>query len=111
VVPHAVQRRHASGQHGGAIGHAHRAGHVEAIEPSTTRSEGVDVWRSNNGIAVATEMVRPMLVGDEHQDIGSLSHDSAFRPAFLMMACHFSASDFKDWRNSWPATPERTNPR
>jgi hypothetical protein len=38
------------------------------------RGEAVEVGRSQNGMTPATEMIAPLFVGAEDQDIGSHAH-------------------------------------
>src|SRR5262249_23738414 len=53
---------------------ADRARHVEAVERCPPRGERVDRRRADGPVAVAAQMVRTQLVGDEEQDIGAVGH-------------------------------------
>src|SRR5215813_3072214 len=74
VVAHAMERGHAPGRKRCAIGLADRARHVEAVERCPPRGERVDRRRADGPVAVAAQMVRTQLVGDEEQDIGAVGH-------------------------------------
>src|SRR5262245_49996012 len=74
VVAHAVQRGHAAGCKRRAVGLAHWARDVEAIEGNPARREPVDRGRADRPVAVAAEVVGAQLVGDEEQDVGAIGH-------------------------------------
>ena len=74
VVPDAVERRHPAGHQRGPVGHADGRGRVEPLEAGARRRQPVDVRRPHHRIAVATQMVRPVLVGDDEEEIGSVAH-------------------------------------
>ena len=74
VVPNPMNRRHAPGHQGGPVGHTHRIGNVEPIELSSTLGNGIDVGCLKYGMSTAAEMIRPVLVSDDKQKIGSITH-------------------------------------
>ena len=69
VVPNAVQRRHPAGHQGRPVGHAHRVGDIEAVKTDAACGDAVDMRRLQDRVAGAAQIVRPLLVGDNHQDI------------------------------------------
>ena len=74
VMAHAVDRGHTPGHQRGAVGHAHRTGNVSAIEAGAAGGDGVDMRGLVDGVAVATEMVGALLIGDEQQEVGAGWH-------------------------------------
>jgi len=69
VAPHPVHRRHPASQQGASVRHADGIGDVGAFEAHAVAGEPVDMRRAHDRIAVAAEMVRAMLVGDEDEKV------------------------------------------
>jgi hypothetical protein len=69
VAAHAVHGRHAARHQGRAIGHADRRRDIEPLEARAARGDRIDVRRLEDRMAVAAEIIDPMLVGDEQQKI------------------------------------------
>jgi len=63
----------------GAVGLANRRGHMEVGETTAARSQRVDVRRAQDRVSRAAQVVGPVLIGDEQQEIGPvcLPHQSA----------------------------------
>ena len=59
---------------GGAIGHAHRIGDVKPVEAGPARGQPVDMRRAQNRIAIASQMIGPVLIGDDKNEIGAFGH-------------------------------------
>ena len=71
VVPDAVDRGHAAGEHRSAVRHADGVGDIAALEAPALRRQRVDVRRAHHAVAVAAEMIGAVLVGDDEQEIGA----------------------------------------
>ena len=69
VVPDAVDRGHAAGEHRSAVRHADGVGDIAALEAPALRRQRVDVRRAHHAVAVAAEMIGAVLVGDDEQEI------------------------------------------
>ena len=74
VAADVVAAGHARGHQAGAVGHAHRAGDVKAIEADAGLGEGVDVGGLQPRMPVAAEEVGAVLVGDVEDEVGTLGH-------------------------------------
>ena len=74
VAADVVAAGHARGHQAGAVGHAHRAGDVKAIEADAGLGEGVDVGGLQQRMAVTAEEVGAVLVGDVEDKVGALGH-------------------------------------
>ncbi len=72
ILPCAVQRRHSSRHQRCAVRHANRRGDVKTLKASAGRGEPVDARRFNDLIAVTTEMVGTVLIGDDQKEIRSI---------------------------------------
>jgi len=70
-----VQRRHPPGHQGCAVRHADRRGDVEALEARARGGQTIDAGRSHPRIAVTTEMVGAVLVGDDQEEVGFSIHN------------------------------------
>ena len=78
VVAHTMQRGHAPGHERGAVGHADGRGHVKAFEPHAALRERIDVRGLQHRVAVATEKIGTVLVGDEEDEIAAQRGIEAF---------------------------------
>ena len=76
-VPHGIERRYPAGHQGGAIGHAHRIGDVKPVEAGPARGQPVYMRRAQNRIAIASQMIGPVLIGDDKTKLGRLVITSA----------------------------------
>ena len=74
VAADVVAAGHTRGHQAGAVGHAHRAGDVKAIEADAGLGEGVDVGGLQQSVTVAAEEVGAVLVGDVEDEVGALGH-------------------------------------
>ena len=74
VAADVVAAGHTRGHQAGAVGHAHRAGDVKAIEADAGLGEGVDVGGLQPRMPVAAEEVGAVLVGDVEDEAGTLGH-------------------------------------
>ncbi|GAA0628733.1 hypothetical protein GCM10009016_18110 [Halomonas beimenensis] len=70
ILAHAVDRRLLAGDQAGPVGLADRRGHVEAREAHALGGQAIQVRRAHGGIAVAAQVIRPLLVGDEEHETG-----------------------------------------
>ena len=72
VRAHPVQRGHAPGHQGRAVGHADRGGDVEPVEAPPALGDRIDVGRAQHRMAGAGEVVRPLLVGDDEKEVRAI---------------------------------------
>jgi methylaspartate ammonia-lyase len=73
-VANAVHRRHSSSHQCRAVGHADAGCDIKAIETRPAGSERVNVRRAQNVVAVTSDVIRPLLVGNEQQKIWTRAH-------------------------------------
>ena len=69
-----MQRRHTSGHQRGPFRHADRRRHIKALETRPVLRQPIDIRRAHYGIAVATEVIGAMLIGDDKEKVGSVRH-------------------------------------
>ena len=71
VVPDAVHRGHAAGEHRRAVRHADGIGDVAVLEAPALCRQRVDMRGADQPVPIAAEMVSPVLVGDDEQEVGA----------------------------------------
>ena len=80
-----MHRRHPPGHQARAVGLAHRACDIEAVEGGAARGDGIDVRRAQHRMAVAAQKIGAVLVGDEQQKIGTGGIDFAIGSPGLIL--------------------------
>ena len=73
-----MERRHAPGHQRCPVGHADRRGDVEIFEARAGGGNAIKVGCPYNRIAVATEVVGPMLVRNDKKKVGTVRHQNYF---------------------------------
>jgi hypothetical protein len=73
-MPNAMDRGHAAGHQGGTVWHAHRRGDIVTIEANALGSDRIQGRGSERPVAIATEMVCPLLVRNDEKEIGRARH-------------------------------------
>ena len=76
VVANTMARRHPTRHQGGPVGHADGGCHVAFIGHPPTAGQCVQVRGLDSGVAIATQMVRAVLVGYEDDEIWGFVHGS-----------------------------------
>ncbi len=84
VMARAMGRRHAPGDQAGAVGHADRRGDVEALEGGAAGGQAIDVGGVDDGVAVTAQMIGPMLVGHEQNEIRFFCHHAPGTALFCL---------------------------
>ena len=83
VVADAVQRGHAAGHQGCPVGHAHRVGDIESGRNGRPgrrcRRYGAS---SGTGWPAQPKIIRPLLVGDDHQGSSGVSRRYGWQPFY-----------------------------
>ena len=74
VVANTMARRHPPRHQGGPVGHADGGCHVAFIGHPPTAGQCVQVRGLDSGVAIAAQMVSPVLVSDENDEIGGFGH-------------------------------------
>ena len=69
VVPQSMQGRHATGDQTGSIGHAYRRGDIGTIKADTPGRQPVDIGCLENAGPIATEVICPLLIGTDDQEV------------------------------------------
>jgi hypothetical protein len=69
IAAHAVHRGHAPSHQRRTVRHANWRRHIKMLEPRAACGDGVDVRRLQHRMAVATQIIHPVLVGDKEKKI------------------------------------------
>ena len=70
--------------------HADRRRHIKALETRPVLRQSIDIRRAHYGIAIATEVIGAMLIGDDKEKVGSVRHSR--RPSsFIILALRCNA--------------------
>jgi hypothetical protein len=78
-----MQRRHPTRHDGSPIAHADRRRDVIPIVDNPTPRKSVQCWRANDAVAIATEMIRAVLVRDQKKKVWLQSH--IYHPGELLV--------------------------
>ena len=72
VTAHPGGTRHPPGQDRRPVGHAHRGIDVKTVKDDPTGGKGIDMGRSDLRIAISPQMIRPLLIGHDQQEVRTL---------------------------------------
>ena len=74
VMAHPMDRRRTSGHQRRPVGHADRVRDIEIVEPHAALGDGIDMRRLEDFMAVAAEIIGPVLVGNKQHEVWSFGH-------------------------------------
>ena len=72
VTAHPGGTRHPPGQNRRPVGHAHRGIDVETVKDDSIGGEGIDMGRSDLRIAINPQMICPLLISHDQQEVRTL---------------------------------------